>query len=151
MPPVVGILRTLRQIRTGKPRLRFSIQWDRHRSRRLPFSNGTVRTVSLPAFGQQTFTIAGLFDGQKQPTIGSAVVTGTSGVIGLQLFQKGNQLFGIVLKDEVQQTVYYPHTVTNEQWSTGIIVYNPAPASNAATITVFNEQGILLNLPIGYF
>ena len=110
----------------------------------LTFDNGTERTISLPAYGQQTFSIASLFEGVRQPTIGSGILTGANGIIGLELFRNEDELFGLILEDQGRETVYFPHTVTNERWSTGIIVYNPAPEPHTATITAFDGQGVSL-------
>ncbi len=110
----------------------------------LAFNNGESKSIALPARGQATFTIASLFGGLRQPTINAGVLTDADGVIGVQLFQKEDQLFGILLEDSAGTTVYYPHTVTSERWATGIIAYSPASSPITATITAYSSQGIPL-------
>jgi hypothetical protein len=117
----------------------------------LTFDTGQSKTLTLAGNEHRAFTIAGLFDGQSQPDINSAVITNASGVVGLELFGSGNQLSGILLKDDTASTIYYPHVAAGEWW-TGIVAYNPSSSSATLTITPFTEEGASLatqNLDIG--
>ena len=113
----------------------------------IEFNNGTTKTKELTAYEHSAFTIRSLFAGQAQPGIGSAVIKGGSGVVGLELFQsigKDKQLSGILLKDETSSTIYYPHIASNASWWTGIVAYNPSVSDTTITITPYSEEGTSL-------
>jgi archaellum component FlaF (FlaF/FlaG flagellin family) len=95
--------------------------------------------------------IKDLFGGQPQPDIKSAVITNASGVIGLELFCSGNQLSGILLKDDTTTRIYYPHLASDAMWWTGIVAYNSSASASTITITPYNDGGTSLtpqSLPI---
>jgi streptogramin lyase len=110
----------------------------------LDFDTGQTKTLTLAAHEHQAFTIAGLFEGQSQPDINSGVITNAGGVVGLELFGSGNQLSGILLKDDTSSTLYYPH-VEGGEWWTGIVAYNPSSSSATLTITPYNTGGTILS------
>ncbi|HOO89534.1 MAG TPA: hypothetical protein PLA74_01795 [Syntrophales bacterium] len=113
----------------------------------IEFDNGTIMTKELAAYEHSAFTIRSIFDGLSQTDIASAVITGGSGVVGLELFGsmgKARQLSGILLKDKTCSTIYYPHVASNATWWTGIVAYNPSVANTTITITPYNEEGISL-------
>ncbi len=83
---------------------------------------------------------------EPQQDIKSAVITGASGVIGLELFGNvagSDHLEGILLTDKSASTIYYPH-VDNNGWWTGIVAYNPSPSECTIIITPYSAQGIVL-------
>lgn len=113
----------------------------------LEFDNGAIKTKELAAYEHSAFTIKSLFDEQPQTDIGSGVIKGGSGVVGLELFSSiGNasQLSGILLKDDTTTALYYPHLVNDDIWWTGIVTYNPHPTSYTLRITPYNKDGIPL-------
>ena len=78
------------------------------------FDDGRNVNRTLAAREHQAFTVASLFGGVSQPGIGSAVITGASGIVGVELFGSmaatGNSyLSGILLKDSTTSSIYYPH------------------------------------------
>ena len=107
----------------------------------IEFDNGETKTKTLAANEHNAFTIKDFFEGQSQPDIGSAVIKQGSGVVGLELFGSGNQLSGILLKDNTTTRIYYPHIASNTTWWTGIVAYNPFDTSCDITITPYTEAG----------
>ncbi len=74
------------------------------------------------------------------------MITGASGVIGLELFGNiggDDHLEGILLTDKTASTIYYPH-VDNNGWWTGIVAYNPSASECTITITPYSAQGTAL-------
>jgi hypothetical protein len=110
----------------------------------IDFDTGQSRSVTLAPGEHQSFTIASLFEGQSQPDIHSAVITNANGVVGLELFGSGNQLSGVLLKDDTASTLYYPHVASDETWWTGIVAYNPASSPAILTITPYTDTGTAL-------
>jgi hypothetical protein len=115
----------------------------------LEFDNMTSREVSLAAGEHRAFTIAELFDGTPQPGIKSAVITGGSGVVGLELFgspgsRKANYLSGILLKDDLSTRLYYPHVDSGGAWWTGIVAFDPLAANEELVIRTYAEDGSAL-------
>ncbi|MHB8770751.1 MAG: M12 family metallo-peptidase [Syntrophales bacterium] len=109
----------------------------------ITFNTGVTRQRTLTAGQHDAFAIRDLFGGQPQPLIESAVITGASGVIGLELFgsQDGsNQLDGVLLTDNTTATLTYPHVV-GDPWWTGVVAYNPSALSCTITITPYSVTG----------
>ncbi len=116
------------------------------------FSDGRSKNYTINANEHKIFTIAGLFGGQPQTGIKSAVISNASGIIGLELFGSTTQLDGLLLTDDTATTIYYPHVANQESWWTGIVAYNPSAAASDITITPFSQDGTALatsNLTIG--
>jgi hypothetical protein len=109
------------------------------------FSNGTTRQVQLLAGEHKVFTIKSLFGGVSQPNIETAFITGGKGVIGLELFSRGNLLSGVLLKDESANTIYFPHVPDFEKWWTGITAYNPTSTEANITLVPYKADGTALN------
>jgi hypothetical protein len=115
----------------------------------ISFDTGQSKSVTLAPGEHQAFTIRNLFDEQPQPDIKSAVITNAGGVVGLELFGsagEGNQLSGILIKDEAAFTIYYPHIDSaslnpNSTYWTGIVAFNPSSSSATITITPYTEAG----------
>jgi len=112
------------------------------------FNDGQSRNVTLAAGEHQAFTIASLFAGVSQPTIGSAVITNAAGTVGLELFGSTgaggeNYLSGILLKDDTTSSIYYPHVDSNDWW-TGVVAYNPGASATDITITPYRVDGVQL-------
>jgi hypothetical protein len=113
----------------------------------ITFSNGITKQINMAPGEHTSFTIKFLFGGVSQPDIQSAVISGGSGVIGLELFSKGSTLSGVLLKDDSAETLYFPHVASNASWWTGIVAYNPG-ANATMTVTPYSIDGSALN-PIG--
>jgi hypothetical protein len=105
------------------------------------FDNNQTKTVTLAGNEHRAFTIASLFDAEKQPGLNSAEISAAAGVVGLQIFGGGDQLSGILLKDNTATELYYPHLVSDDSWWTGIAAYNPHATSSTLTITPFSKDG----------
>ena len=110
----------------------------------IEFNNGENKSVTLAANEHQAFSIRSLFNEQLQENIYSAVIKNGSGIVGLELFGSagsGNQLSGILLKDDTITRIYYPHIASDTTWWTGIVAYNPSDTSCDVTITPYTEAG----------
>ena len=110
------------------------------------FSDGQTQQVILAANGHQSF---GLFNYQSYPDVQSAVITNTSGIIGLELFAtfNGKEVEGILLTDKTASSLYYPYVVNDADWWTGIVAYNPFQSPCNITITSYNADGTYLSSP----
>ena len=111
----------------------------------LTFNDGQTKSVTLAGNEHRAFSIASLFDAEEQPGLNSAEISGTNGIVGLQLFGGGNQLSGILLKDNTASALYYPHLVSDDTWWTGIVAYNPHLTAANLTITPYSTDGTVLN------
>jgi len=110
----------------------------------LTFNDGQMKSVTLAGNEHRAFSIASLFDAERQPGLNSAEISETAGVVGLQLFGGGNQLSGILLKDDTATALYYPHLVSDDTWWTGIVAYNPHQTPYTLRITPYSEDGNIL-------
>jgi alpha-tubulin suppressor-like RCC1 family protein len=112
----------------------------------IEFDNGQTKTVDIAANEHKVFLIRNLFEGEYQPDIYSAVIRDAGGVVGLELFTNipGNQMSGILLKDDTTMRLYYPHTASTSGWATGIVAYNPSDTDCSISITPFTKTGYQL-------
>lgn len=113
------------------------------------FNNGITRTRTIAAGAHHVFSIKSMFSQIPQPDIKSGTIKNASGIVGLELFGSnagGNDryLSGVLLKEDTAADLYYPHVADYNSWWTGIVAYNPSPASAAMTITPFAENGTAL-------
>ena len=111
------------------------------KSLKLHFNNGVVKNVTLDPGEHRAFSIKSLFNDTPQPGINSANIEGMDGVIGLELFGNGKQLSGILLSDKSAKKFYFPHIVDDQQWWTGIVVYNPLDTESVLTISPYTVNG----------
>ncbi len=105
------------------------------------FSNGAVKQKRLAPGEHSKFAIKDLFNGAFQSDIESAFIRGGEGVIGLELFGRGNRLSGVLLKDRAAGTLYFPHVASGKNWWTGIAAYNTATTKASLTVTPYSETG----------
>ena len=111
----------------------------------IEFSTGEQASVSLAAGEHKAFTIAQLFGGVKKPEIASGIIYGAEGIIGLELFGAENQLSGVLLKDSLNPTIFYPHIASNETWWTGLVLYNqPTNPTCNVVLRPYQDDGTLL-------
>lgn len=110
---------------------------------RFSFDNGESASKSLDANGHDAFTIASLFDGAPQPDIGAAQVAAGDGMVGLMLFggKNSNILSGVSLSDATTTTLHFPHVADDDQWWTGICLYNPGTDTADLTLRFYGESG----------
>ena len=109
------------------------------------FSTGQTMQISMSAGEYKRFTIRSLFGGTPQPDIKSAVIREGSGIIGLELFSRGNLLGGTLLTDVMANTLYFPHIASNASWYTGIAAINANGLSTNLEITPYTDIGIPLD------
>ncbi|THB79186.1 MAG: hypothetical protein D3926_11330, partial [Desulfobacteraceae bacterium] len=77
---------------------------DASKTLTITFDNGQTRDVTLAANEHKVLSIKSLFGGTPQPGIKSAVITNTSGIVGLELFgsnaaSANSYLSGVLLRD----------------------------------------------------
>jgi len=116
------------------------------------FNNGQRKEAHFEAKEQKSFAIRDLFDGQQpQPDITSAVVTNADGIIGLELFINNvwHWIDGILLRDDANARIYYPHVALKDDWVTGIVAYNPFDDFCDITVIPYGETGSIL-MPVLY-
>lgn len=137
---------------------------DKEKTMTVTFSDGQEKSFSLAAKEHKSVSIRDLFAGAAQPQIDSAVITSIptifqigvdySGVVGVELFGSNGdsrQLSGISLSAKTSKTIYYPHVATEQNWWTGIAVYDtswtgitvydPIGANHVLTITPYAANG----------
>ncbi|MCK4534965.1 MAG: hypothetical protein KAT81_05485, partial [Syntrophobacterales bacterium] len=110
----------------------------------IEFDNGETRQIPLDSREHKAFTIQSLFVDDPQPDIHSAVIKDGDGVIGLAKFMRGNWLGGVLLKDELATSIYYPHIPGNGGWVTGLVAYNPSDDSCSMDIIPYDASGEIL-------
>ena len=110
----------------------------------IEFNNGKSVTKELASNEHSSFTIRSLFSDLPQPDIRSAVIKHGSGVIGQELFctiGDMTQLSGVLLKDDTESRIYYPHIASDNVWWTGVAAYNPYASVTTITITPYSVGG----------
>ena len=115
----------------------------------ITFSNGSVETLTLQAGQHWAGTIQGSFPSVAANEVESAVISNADGIIGLELFGSqagtGNYyLSGVLLSNETDSSLYYPHIASDNDWWTGIVSYNPGNSNVTLTITAYNDIGTSL-------
>jgi hypothetical protein len=109
------------------------------------FNNGETKQVVMSAGRHMSFPIKSRFGGTPQPGIKSAIISGGSGVVGLELFGGATVLSGVLVKDDSADTLYFPHVASDNKWWTGIAAYNPSSANAGLTVTPYTENGSALD------
>jgi hypothetical protein len=107
------------------------------------FDTGQQIVKAVGAGSQEAFTIASLFGGAKQANIGAAQVQGGAGMVGLMLFGgvNSNILSGVNLSDAAATTLHFPHVAQDQQWWTGVVIYNPGSQTADLSLAYRDEQG----------
>lgn len=111
----------------------------------IEFNTGQSYTFHMRPSEQCSFTIREIFGGKPQPNIQSAVIRNGNGVVGLELFGSGNLISGILLKNETDFNLFYPHIPSDMTWWTGIVAYNPNDISSTVMVTAFGADGTLID------
>lgn len=117
-----------------------------HKTVEINFNNGETKQIDMAAGEHTSFTIQDLFGGRSQPNIESAVLSGGSGIVGLELFAGDKTLSGVLLKDASTKTLCFPHVASTDKWWTGIAAYNPSSANASLTVTPYTEKGAALDV-----
>ncbi|MDM8514656.1 serine protease [Desulfobacterales bacterium HSG16] len=113
------------------------------------FNTGDSITIPLAAREHRAFTIGQLFDGKPTPGIKSAVISGTTDIIGLALFANTDKapndfMGGVSLKSKVAQNLYFPYIADQAGLWTGIVLYNPSDSITKLSIMPYTKTGTLL-------
>ena len=107
----------------------------------LNFDNGESQSISLDSGECRAFTITSLFGDEPQPDIHSAVIEGGGGVLAIETIEKENWLCGILMKDDIATSIYYPHIVDGSLWATDLVAYNPNADSCTVDIIPYDTWG----------
>ncbi|GEM_PF-2085166 len=105
------------------------------------FNDGGAKLVDLPPKAHRAFTVRSLFNGQAQPNLKWAAITGAKDIAGLQLFGSGNQLSGNLLFDHATKNMYFPHIASDTTWWTGIAACNSGNSGGNITIRPYTASG----------
>ncbi len=110
------------------------------------FDNDETRSITLAPKEHRSIDMATLL--QQRAAVGtpahSAVIRGAAGIVGLELFSQGDQLSGILIKDQTATEIYYPHVAVDDGWWTGVVAYNTAGESGKLTFTAYGADGTAL-------
>lgn len=112
----------------------------------IEFDNKETVNISLEPGEHKAFTIKSLFDDTSRADINSAIIRNAEGIVGLELFGSSantgnNYLGGILLNNDTETTIYYPHIANDETWWTGIVTYNPSDFPCNLVITPYSADG----------
>lgn len=116
---------------------------DTPRNVQFLFDDGQEATVSVPGRGHAAFDFASLFNGASQPDIGAARIADASGMIGVMLFEGGQRsmLGGVSLSEAATTALHFPHLAHNQEWWTGLVVYNPGEQTAELALSFSDVQG----------
>jgi len=116
---------------------------DSSKTLTISFSDGQSRSIDLAAKEHKSFSIRSLFADTAQPQIESAIITNCTGVVGFELFGSNTdkQLGGISLSGKTENTLYFPHIVSDNNWWTGIAAFDPNGSNQTLTITPYAQNG----------
>ena len=110
----------------------------------LAFDNGMTRSFTLQASQKKEFMIRDLFDGIPQSNVHSAILSGTEGLIGAEVFTGGDYAGGISLEPNIQKNIFFPHVADDNRWWTGLVAYNPAADQAFLKVLPFDASGTAL-------
>jgi len=109
----------------------------------IQFDSGETVPMGMEPGQHKSFLVRGLFGGDAKPEVHSARISG-SGLIGMEFFGRlddgQNVLSSILLGNEKDDVIYYPHIVENGNWYSGLVAYTYASSCDL-TITPFTAVG----------
>lgn len=108
------------------------------------FDDGQQASLEMNGGSHSFFMISSLFDGEKQPGIGSAQVSNSRGMAGVLMFGTEKQLSGVNLSGNLGRDLVFPHIADNQEWWTGVLIYNPHTETTVLEMNYYNESGALL-------
>lgn len=111
------------------------------------FSDNSQHSLTLGANEHWAGTVGTSFPGLNTSDTTSAIISGTQGVIALELFG-GNltdRASAILLSSKASTVLHYPHIASDQDWWTGIVAYNPSTTATTATLNAYGSSGTLLN------
>lgn len=114
----------------------------------IEFDNGETKPMDIGPGQHKSFLVRELFEGDPKPEVRSARISG-SGLIGMELFGRADDgqsvLSSILLSNEKNDVIYYPHIVENGNWYSGLVAYTYSSSCDL-TITPFTAVGEALPL-----
>ena len=109
-------------------------------------NNGVTINYEVWGRGRAYFTFASQLSENLRAGLSSATITNGDGIIGVEIFGStqasvNKYLSGVLLRDDTATTMYYPHTVSDDLWWTGVVGYNPQSTSARVTVTPYSAAG----------
>ncbi len=115
---------------------------DKSKELTFAFDNDETRSLTLAPKEHRAIDMATLLQRSAVGTPAhSAVIRNAAGIVGLELFSQGNQLSGILIKDQTATEIYYPHVAVDDGWWTGVVAYNAVGESGEMTFTAYASDG----------
>ena len=115
---------------------------DKKKELTFVFDNGASETVALAAKEHRAIKMSTLWQrGSVGSAAHSAVIQNAAGIVGLELFSQGDQLSGILIKDQTATEIYYPHIAVADVWWTGVVAYNATAEMGKLTFTAYSDAG----------
>lgn len=105
------------------------------------FDNNQQVTRTLRARESDSFTVASMFGGVSQPGVGAARIANGDGLAGLLLFGENRVVGGVALSDATATNLVFPHVAHNQQWATGLVIYNPGSQRADVRLIYHDAQG----------
>jgi PKD repeat protein len=122
-------------------RLVFLNTTDTQKNLVLDFSGVVGKGLVVPAHSHVVTTIKELFGFYRPTGIRSGIVRNGEGVVGIELFEGMNQMYGIVIEDAAAETIYYPHAASSRRWETGVAIQNTINETCMPVVTTYNADG----------
>lgn len=119
---------------------------DTDKTVRIETNTNLTISFEVGAGQRRYFTFAEMAPANYLPTLSSATITNGDGIIGVEIFGStpssvNKYLAGVLLRDDTATTMYYPHTVTDGLWWTGVVGYNPQDTKARVTVTPYSVTG----------
>ena len=112
------------------------------RAVQIQFDSGESVYRELNSGQQLSFSVRELLGGEPRPDIHSARIF-ASGLVGIALFTSVNgdyDLSGILLQNDKEKVICYPHVVLSENWYSALVAYTYSSSCDL-TITPYSAQG----------
>ncbi len=113
---------------------------------RIKTNNNFIFSIPVLSMGRSDFKFSDYVPEDLLPTLSSAKIINGEGIIGVELFgstmnSSSKYLGGVQLSDDSTTTMYYPHTVSDDIWWTGVVGYNPQKIAARVTVTPYRADG----------
>jgi len=113
----------------------------------LDFADGEQAGIALDSGAQISFEVSDEHP-EAQAGVQTATIANAAGMVGLELFgwndgRHSNQE-GFPLSDAAARTLVFPHVHHDQEWWTGISVFNTAQTPTELTMTFYSAAGQVL-------
>jgi len=107
------------------------------------FDTGATLEIDLKAKEHRVFSLGDFLEHAAVSGVHSAVIRNAAGMVAVELFGRGDQLSGVLLNDQTADEIFYPQIAENEWW-TGVALYNAEPISGTLNFTAYNNSGAMI-------